>query len=95
MNERTGSIQGTVYDPTNAAVKDTKLTIISKTTDLTFTITTNSSGIYNSGGLIPGDYQVRVEHDGFTAASFAVTVLVGATANGNVTLEIAGSSEAI
>jgi hypothetical protein len=91
----TGSIQGTVSDPTNAAVRDAKIAITNKATDQAFATTTNSSGIYSSGGLIPGDYQVRVEHDGFAAASLAVSVRVGGTANGDVSLVIGKSSEVL
>jgi hypothetical protein len=91
----TGSIQGTVFDSTGAAIKDAKVTIRNKATDQAFTITTNSSGIYNSGSLIPGGYQIRVEHDNFASASLAIMVRIGATENGNVSLALGKSSEVI
>jgi hypothetical protein len=91
----TGSIQGTVFDPASAAVRDAKVTITSKATGQAFTTTTNSFGIYNSGALIPADYQLRVDHAGFASALLAVTVRVGVTANGNVLLAIGESSEVI
>ena len=56
-----GSIQGTVTDPSGAVVSGAKITITNKATGQVATTTSSSSGTYNSGGLIPGDYVVRVE----------------------------------
>jgi hypothetical protein len=91
----TGSIQGGVIDPSGAAVAGATVTVLNKSTGQTTTLTTNSSGLYNSGSLIPGDYEVRVQAAGFSTASLAVTVQVGGTANGNVTLAIGKSSEVV
>jgi hypothetical protein len=88
----TGSIEGIVTDPSGAAVADAKITITNKGNGQETTFKTNSSGFYNSGGLIPGDYQVRVEQTGFSTVQLDVTVQVGNTANGNVKLAIGKSS---
>ena len=61
----TGSIQGTITDPSGAVVSGAKVTIRNKGTDQTVTTTTNSAGTYASGALIPGHYVVRVEAAGF------------------------------
>src|SRR5579864_8304983 len=60
-----GSIQGSVTDPTGAVVGGAKVTITNKATGQVLTSTTTSAGTYNSGGLIPGDYMIRVEAKGF------------------------------
>lgn len=91
----TGSIQGVVNDPSGAAVAGAKVTITNKSTSQSATLTTNSTGNYTSGGLIPGDYEVRVEESGFSTTVLPVTVQVGGTANGNVTLQIGKSSEVV
>ena len=91
----TGSIQGTVTDPSGAAIAGARVTITAKATGSAATVTTSSAGEYNSGGLIPGDYEVRVEETGFSTALLAVTVQVGVTSNGNVRLAIGKSSETI
>jgi hypothetical protein len=88
----TGSIEGIVTDPSGAAVADAKITITNKGNGQETTFKTNSSGFYNSGGLIPGDYQVRVEQTGFSTVQLDITVQVGNTANGNVKLAIGKSS---
>lgn len=91
----TGSIQGVVTDPSGAAVAGAKVTITNKATAQVINKVTNSDGSYNSGGLIPGDYEVKVEQSGFTTAVLPVTVQVGNTANGNVKLAIGQASQVI
>src|SRR6202162_4798710 len=85
-----GSIQGTVTDPTGAVVGGAKITITHKTTGQVTATSSSSSGTYSSGGLLPGDYVVRVEATGFKTTELPVVVQVTVTASGNVTLE-AGS----
>jgi hypothetical protein len=63
-----GSIFGTVADPTGAAVAGTKVTITDQNKGTKFEVTTNESGNYTKGNLIPGLYQVEVEHTGFRKA---------------------------
>ena len=91
----TGSIEGTVTDPTGAAVAGAKISITNKATGQVIAATTTSAGIYNSGGLIPADYEVRVEQPGFATAVLKITVQVGNTANGNVKLAIGQASQVV
>jgi hypothetical protein len=91
----TGSIEGIVTDPTGAAVGGAKITISNKANGQTANLTTNSSGFYTSGGLIPGDYQVRVEQSGFSTVQLDLTVQVGVTASGSVKLSIGKSSQIV
>ncbi len=83
-----GSIQGTVTDPTGAVVSGAKITITNKATGQVATTTSSSSGTYNSGGLIPGNYVVRVEAKGFKTSQLPVVVQVTVTASGNLKLEL-------
>src|SRR5690348_1345774 len=84
----TGSIIGTVSDPSGALVSGAKVTITNLSTGQLIRLATNSSGSFNSGALIPGDYKTRVTATGFSTAEMVVTVLVGNTARENVTLQI-------
>src|ERR1700675_4235644 len=61
----TGSIQGTVTDPAGAVVANAKVTITSLDTNQTRETTTSSSGNYSSGSLLPGNYSVKVQAQGF------------------------------
>lgn len=90
-----GSIQGTVTDPTGAVVAGAKITITNKATGQVVTTTTSSSGAYNSGGLIPADYVVRVAAKGFKTSEVPVTVQVTVTASGNIKLEIGQESTVV
>ena len=91
----TGNILGTVTDPTGAVVTGAKVVITDRATGRVLNLTTNSSGAYDSGPLTPGDYDVRVEASGFSAAHATLTVLVGNTANGNLTLTLGQASTTI
>jgi hypothetical protein len=90
-----GSIQGSVTDPTGAVVSGAKITISNKATGQVVTSTSSSSGTYNSGGLIPGDYVVRVEAKGFKTTQLPVIVQVAVTASGNVKLEVGQESTVV
>jgi hypothetical protein len=90
-----GSIQGTVTDPTGAVVGGAKITITHKTTGQVTTTSSSSSGTYSSGGLLPGDYVVRVEATGFKTTELLVVVQVTVTASGNVKLEVGQGSTVV
>lgn len=91
----TGSIQGSVTDPSGAVVAGAKVLITGKATGQVITTRTNSAGQYTSGALVPGDYVIRIEAAGFKAIVVPITVLVGNTANGNAKLEVGQTSETV
>ena len=91
----TGSIQGTLTDPSGAAVSAAKITITNRGTGQKINLASNNDGLYNSGGLIPGDYVVRIESAGFSSAELNVTVQVGSTASGSVKLAIGQASQTV
>jgi hypothetical protein len=90
-----GSIQGTVTDPTGAVVSGAKITISNKATGQVSKTTSTSAGTYNSGGLIPGDYVVRVEAAGFKTTELPVVVQVAVTASGSLKLEVGAGSTVV
>jgi hypothetical protein len=90
----TGSIAGTVTDNTGAVVPSAKVTIVGQTGQ-TVHVTTNSSGSYASGALVPGTYTVRVEAKGFKTEQLSLNVLVNNTANGNAQLQIGQESTVV
>jgi len=91
----TGSIVGTVTDPSGAVVGGAKILIVNKGTNQTVTSTTTSSGAFSSGALIPGDYKVRVEGKGFKTEEVSVVVQVNTTASANVKLAVGESSQVV
>jgi len=62
----TGSIQGSVEDPSNAAVAGAKITLVNSATGVTSSTVSDASGNYRFVSLAPGAYQVTVEATGFS-----------------------------
>lgn len=91
----TGSIQGTVTDPSGAAVSGARVTITDQATGKSESLTTNSSGTYNSGPLTPGTYKVAATGSGFRTTTGVVTVFVGNSATFNTKLELGQENETI
>src|SRR5256885_6396124 len=92
---QSGSIQGTVTDPSGAVVSGAKVTITSKATAQKIALTTNASGAYNSGSLAPGDYTVRVEAGGFSTSELPTAVTVGNITPGNIKLAVGTASQVV
>src|ERR1700691_1744045 len=90
-----GSIQGTVTDPSGAVVGGAKITITHKATGQVITTTSTNSGTYNSGGLIPGDYVLRIEAKGFRTSERAFAVQVGVTSSGNPKREVGQAGQVV
>jgi hypothetical protein len=63
----TGTIRGTVTDPTGAVIAGAKVTVTNEGTGLTRSANTTSAGIYAFAELPVGSYQIRVENQGFKA----------------------------
>ena len=91
----TGSIVGTVSDPSGAVLSGAKVTITHTATGQALSLTTNSSGAFNSGALNPGDYRVQASAKGFSTASEVITVQVGSTATFNPKLQVGKESQVI
>ena len=91
----TGSIQGTVTDPSGAVVPGAKISIRNKGTNQVTETTTTSSGTYASGALIPGQYTVRIEAKGFRTVELPVIVEVNTTTAGNAKLTVGESAQVI
>lgn len=90
-----GSIQGTITDPTGAVVGGADIVITNKTTGQVVHQTSTTSGAFNSGALLPGEYRLRVAAPGFRTMERAVTVQVAVTANGNVKMELGEASQIV
>ena len=78
--QNTGSMSGVVTDPSGAVVDGASVTVTNQGTNLTRTVTTNSSGFYSVTNLVPGSYTVMVEKSGFRPVKIANTQLTVAQA---------------
>jgi hypothetical protein len=91
----TGSIVGTVSDPSGAVVGGAKVVITSLGTGQVLSLTTNASGSYNSGPLAPGGYKVQIALKNFMSVEESINVQVGNTATANVVLQVGQESQVI
>jgi Carboxypeptidase regulatory-like domain len=91
----TGSIVGTVTDPSAAVVAGAKVTITNVATGQVLSLTSNSSGSFNSGALLPGKYRVQAAARGFSQWETSVTVQVGNTSGVNAKLQIGQENELV
>lgn len=62
----TGSIVGTVHDPSGAIIPGAHITITNSATDVTTSLVTNSAGGYQALQLIPGTYTVKATSSGYS-----------------------------
>jgi len=91
----TGSVVGTVSDPSGALISGAEITITNVATRQVINLVTNSSGFFNSGALLPGNYRTRVSARNFSSAEITLTVLVGNTVTANVILHIGRENQVI
>jgi len=71
----TGSVNGTVADPTGAVIPNAKVTATNIDTGVATATTTNNDGIYNIRFLQIGNYKLTTEASGFAAATYGPFVL--------------------
>jgi len=63
--ETRGMIFGTVTDPSTAPVSGAEVIMTNVETNVSRSYRTNNTGYYEAALLVPGDYQVTVQMDGF------------------------------
>ncbi|SFS10499.1 TonB-dependent Receptor Plug Domain [Granulicella pectinivorans] len=71
----TGSVNGTVTDPSGAVVPNAKATATNIDTNVATSSTTNKDGIYNIRFLQIGNYKVTISAPGFATATYGPFVL--------------------
>jgi len=86
---QTGSITGTVKDPSGASIAGATVVIASPERGITRTMQSNSTGDYNESGLPQGSYDITVTASGFKKFQAKRVVLdVAQKARVDVTLEV-------
>lgn len=92
----TGSVNGTVTDPSGAVVAGAKVTAINIDTNVSTTTASNGSGVYSIRFLQIGAYKVSIEATGFARREFGpFTLEAGQDAKVDVALSVAGESAQI
>src|SRR5262245_16426835 len=89
----TGAITGAVTDPNNEAIANATVTVTNKATGAVRKLTTKGEGNYTAENLVPGEYEVRVESQGFVTQVQVLLVQVGASSTGNFSMTVGGTNQ--
>src|SRR5579862_1415963 len=96
FGQSTGAIQGTVTDPSGAAVPNASVSVKDPSHGVDRTQATDSAGIYYIPSLPVGNYSVEVKAPGLTTMNArGVVVEVGTTAKMDFSLQVASSAQVI
>jgi hypothetical protein len=97
MNIATGSLSGTVTDPSGQVIPGASVTLIFELTGDVRTMVTNSSGDFSFQALVEGPYTVRVQAQGFRQFERRNNVLTAGArvALGSLEMEIGSVSETV
>ena len=91
-----GNIVGTVEDSTGAVIPATTIVVTNQQTGVKTTVQSGADGSYLAPNLIPGQYTVLVEMDGFkTYRASDLRVNVGTTVTLTIVLELGAIAETV
>src|SRR5262245_42287840 len=91
-----GTVNGTVTDPSGAAIANAKVTATQTATGVARTTQSSGAGVYSLSSLPPGVYDVQIEASGFKTAKLPVVDLgVGGVATLDVKMEVGGIEESV
>jgi hypothetical protein len=92
----TGSLTGTIKDPSGSVVPNANVTITNSTTNQSFEITTDNQGVYRAQNLPPGKYTLNASAPGFKNLIVAdLKVRSGLRSRFDANLDVGGVSEVV
>ncbi|HYV03043.1 MAG TPA: carboxypeptidase-like regulatory domain-containing protein, partial [Blastocatellia bacterium] len=91
----TGSIGGVVKDQQGAVIQNASITVTNKATGAARTANTGSDGIYAVANLPAGDYEVKIEAQGFATHNIVAIVQVGGVSSVDATLHAGAKGEIV
>ena len=93
---RTGTVAGTVTDPSGGAIVGATVTLTDTATSISRSDVTNENGRYFFANVVPSKYTVSVNKTGFRVSKLVDQVVtVGASLTLNLTLEIGSVAETV
>lgn len=90
-----GTIQGIVTDSAGALVSGASLTTRQVATNLVLHDQTNGAGLYTFPQLLPGEYTISVEKQGFKKSVVNLTLTVGQVADQNFALQVGTENQTV
>lgn len=92
----TGTLRGTVLDPTEATVPGAEVKVTNLATNVTTTVSSTGAGVYVVPGLIPGSYRVEVVVSGFKSIrQEPVNIFTATTATLDFKLEVGETTQTV
>ena len=89
------SVTGAIVDASGASLADSVVTIAHLLNGRRQQIKTSTRGIYRAVGLLPGNYEITAEHEGFAPVTRRVTLVVDGEMTVNFTLALAGVKDRV
>ncbi|HEV3485204.1 MAG TPA: TonB-dependent receptor, partial [Vicinamibacterales bacterium] len=89
------SLTGSVRDTTDSVLPGVTMTLKHLATNGTTTLTTDRDGVYLAQALLPGDYEVRAELQGFQVTTRMITLQVGQRARVDFSLAPGGVAQEV
>lgn len=94
--QNNATLQGTVTDPSGAAVPGATVTVLNQATGVSRQTQTTNTGFYQVAQLIPGEYTVTIEKSGFQKSQTTnVTVLAEQFRGLDVVLKLGGAAQTV
>jgi hypothetical protein len=86
------TLNGTVFDPQQQVVPDASLRLTAVSTEATRQVMSNDHGFYQITGLLPGEYKLTAEANGFAIWNQTLSLEVGQQMKCDVTLTLSSLS---
>jgi len=90
-----GTISGTVTDPSGAVIKDAPISVLNKATGFERRTKSENDGTYSAPALPAGQYEVRVQVQGFRTMLREVTITVGSIVKLDLVLEVGQTTDIV
>jgi hypothetical protein len=91
----TGTILGTVTDASGAVIPGAPVIVTNKATSAARNLAANAAGLYSAPALPAGEYEVRVEVEGFRTEVREAQVLAGTDTTLNMALSVGSAQEVV
>jgi hypothetical protein len=88
QSTNTGTVSGTVTDPSGAVLPGVNVTLSEISTSSTRTATTNDAGKYFFANVDPGQYNISLSKEGFATTKSQLEVKVGTATTLNLALQV-------